>query len=322
MYANMRLKERCQLLELGENQYKPATTVIDVIDYFKNLIFEKLCSIFTSIAFFILGILGTSIYTALNNKSINVFNTTDWWLLVGAIVFLLAAIIWYFLVEVPTKETIDKYRTKNIKLRNNYFNQIKLLKLEQLKKQEIDIQSFWHDLLSVISKAYDFTSNERLSLFVIEEDKKYQQETSIMFGRYSENRDYNKKNRGVHPINQGCIGLAWNSPENYFFKNDFPENNKDYCNNLRTCYKFSEEVIDNFRMKARTIGCVVLHNLTNTDKVAVLVFESTDRKSKILTEKTMLAIYKEYKAEFQSIIDSLKDYIPLISVDNELEENQ
>ena len=108
----------------------------------------------------------------------------------------------------------------------------------------------------------------------------------------------------------------------YQFKCRFPENNKDYCNNLRTCYKFSEEVIDNFRMKARTIGCVVLHNLTNTDKVAVLVFESTDRKSKILTEKTMLAIYKEYKAEFQSIIDSLKDYIPLISVDNELEENQ
>lgn len=309
------------MLQLGAEQYKQGITFKDVVICILSTICEHASSTFIAVSFLLLGIVGNKLYEVFGGQSATSLNNLDYILLTISVILIIVAILTYFLWERPQKDTIQKYRTKNLKLRNNYFNHIKILKLKQLKKQEIDIQSFWHDLLSVISKAYDFTSNERLSIFAIEEDKKYQQETSIMIGRYSENRDLCKKNRGVHPINQGCIGLAWNSPKEYFFKNDFPENTVKHEELLKNNYKFPSETIAKLRMKAKTIGCVVLHNLTNTDRVAVLVFESIDRKSKTLTEEVMLAIYKEYKAELQSIIDTLKDYIPLISVDNELEES-
>ncbi len=141
-----------------------------------------------------------------------------------------------------------------------------------------------------------------------------------MLGRYSENYEFNKKNRGIHSINQGCIGAAWNSPENYFFKNDFPDKKEDYDKLLREEYKIPPEIISKLRMKAKTIGCVVLHNLTNTDKVAVLVFESIDKNSKVLTKEIMMNIYESYKNEFQNLIANLKDdFTPVVTVDSELE---
>ena len=94
----------------------------------------------------------------------------------------------------------------------------------------------------------------------------------------------------------------------------------EYDKVLSEEYKFSSDTISKFRMKARTIGCVVLHNLTNTDKVAVLVFESIDKNSKILTEEIMMSIYENYKNEFQNLIANLKDeFTPVVTVDSELE---
>lgn len=311
------------MLLLGKEQYKYDVTFKDVLMFFLDLIYEKAVSVFCAISMFLLGLVNENLHNALQLKNISELSQIDIFLIIIAISLLIFAVIIYFLVERPKKETVKKYRKKNIKLKNNYYNHIKVLREKQLRDHEIDIQTFWHDVLSVISKAYDFTSNERLSLYVIQEDTISGQERSMMIGRYSEHYEYNKRNRGIHPINQGCIGAAWNSPENYFYKNDFPNKKEDYDKLLREEYKFSEDTIYKFRMRAKTIGCVVLHNLTNTDKVAVLVFESVDRNSKVITKDIMINIYEEYKNEFQNLIATLKDeFTPVVSVDSELEAEQ
>ncbi len=311
------------MLLLGKEQYKYDTTFKDVLKFFLDLICEKATSVLLAISTFLLGLENENLYKFLKTHNVKIFSGFDIFIIITAIVLIITAIIFYFCIERPQKETVKKYRKKNIKLKNNYYNHIKVLREKQLRNHEIDIQTFWHDILSVISKAYDFTSNERLSLFVIQEDTISGQELSMMIGRYSENYEYNKKNRGIHPINQGCIGEAWNSPENYFFKNDFPEQKEKYDELLSKEYKFTKDTIANFRMKAKTIGCTVLHNLTNTDKVAVLVFESIDKHSKILTEEIMMNIYEEYKNEFQNLIANLKDeFTPVVTVDSELEAEQ
>lgn len=311
------------MLLLGKEQYKHDTTFKDVLIFFRDLIYEKATGVLFAISTFLLGLENEKIYEFLKTHDNTNLSGFDILLIIIAISLIIFAIIFYFVFERPQKETVREYRKKNIKLKNNYYNHIKVLREKQLRNHEIDIQTFWHDVLSVISKAYDFTSNERLSLFVIQEDTISGQELSMMTGRYSENYEYNKKNRGIHPINQGCIGAAWNSPENYFFKNDFPEQKEKYDDLLSKEYKFTKDTIANFRMKAKTIGCVVLHNLTNTDKVAVLVFESIDKHSKILTEDVMMNIYEEYKNEFQNLIANLKDeFTPVVTVDSELEVEQ
>lgn len=311
------------LLILGKDQYKHDVTFKEVLLFFKDVICEKTTGVLLAISTFLLGLINESLNKAIQLHTLKYFSKTDIFIIITAILLIIFSIFFYFRFERPQKETVKKYRKKNIKLKNNYYNHIKVLREKQLRNHEIDIQIFWHDILSVISKAYDFTSNERLSLFVIQEDTISGQELSMMIGRYSENYEYNKKNRGIHPINQGCIGAAWNSPENYFFKNDFPEQKEKYDELLSKEYKFTKETIANFRMKAKTIGCTVLHNLTNTDKVAVLVFESIDKHSKILTEEIMMNIYEEYKNEFQNLIANLKDeFTPVVTVDSELEAEQ
>ena len=308
------------MLLLGKEQYKYDVTFKDVLIFFRNLICEKATSVLIAFSTFLLGLVNENLYKFLKNHDFNVLSGFDIFLIITALCLIIIAIFFYFFVERPQKETVRKYREKNIKLKNNYYNHIKVLREKQLRNHEIDIQIFWHDVLSVISKAYDFTSNERLSLYVIQEDTMSGQELSLMIGRYSENYEFNKRNRGIHSINQGCIGAAWNSPENCFYKNDFPTTQEDYDKVLSEEYKFSSDTISKFRMKARTIGCVVLHNLTNTDKVAVLVFESIDKNSKILTEEIMMSIYENYKNEFQNLIANLKDeFTPVVTVDSELE---
>lgn len=311
------------MLLLGKEQYKYDTTFKDVLKFFLDLICEKATSVLLAISTFLLGLENENLYKFLKTHNVKIFSGFDIFIVITAIVLIITAIIFYFCIERPQKETVKKYRKKNIKLKNNYYNDIKVFKEKQLRNHEIDIQTFWHDVLSVISKAYDFTSNERLSLYVIQEDTISGQELSIMIGRYSENYEFNKRNRGIHSINQGCIGEAWNSPENCFFKNDFPNKKEEYDKLLSEEYKFSQDTISKFRMKAKTIGCVVLHNLTNTDKVAVLVFESKDKNSKVLTKDIMINIYEEYKNEFQYLIATLKDeFTPVVSVDSELEAEQ
>ena len=311
------------MLLLGKEQYKHDTTFKDVLMFFRDLICEKATSVLFATATFLLGLVNENLYKFLKTHDFNVLAKFDIFLIITALSLIIFAIIFYFVFERPQKETVRKYRKKNIKLKNNYYNHIKVLRERQLRAHEIDIQTFWHDVLSVISKAYDFTSNERLSLYVIQEDTLSGQELSMMVGRYSENYEFNKRNRGIHSINQGCIGAAWNSPENCFYKNDFPTKKEDYDKILSEEYKFSTDTISKFRMKAKTIGCVVLHNLTNTDKVAVLVFESTDKNGKVLTKDIMINIYEEYKNEFQNLIANLKDeFTPVVSVDSELEAEQ
>lgn len=311
------------MLLLGKEQYKHDTTLKDVLIFIWDLVCENATSVLFAVSTFLLGLENENLHEILKNHDFQFLVGIDSFLIILAIVLIILAIIFYFVFERPQKETVKKYRSKNIKLKNNYYNHIKVLREKQLRAHEIDIQTFWHDVLSVISKAYDFTSNERLSLYVIQEDTLSGQELSMMVGRYSENYEFNKRNRGIHPINQGCIGAAWNSPENCFYKNDFPIKNEDYDKILSEEYKFSSDTISKFRMKAKTIGCVVLHNLTNTDKVAVLVFESIDKNSKVLTKDVMINIYEEYKNEFQNLIANLKDeFTPVVSVDSELEAEQ
>lgn len=308
---------------LGKDQYKYDIDFKDVLLFFKDIIYEKTTSVLFAVSTFMLGLTNESIHNVIQTHNISSFSKTDAFLVGFAILLIGCAIFFYLFIERPQKETVRKYRKKNVKLKKYYYNHIKVLREKQLRNHEIDIQVFWHDVLSVISKAYDFSSNERMSLYVIEADSTSGHELSIMIGRYSENFEFNKINRGIHPINQGCIGKAWNSPENIFFKNDFPNNEQDYNNILGKEYNFSKDTISRMRMRAKTIGCVVLHNLTDTDKTAVLVFESIDRQSPRLTENIMINIYNEYKNEFQNLIANLKEeFTPSISVDSELEIKQ
>lgn len=55
-------------------------------------------------------------------------------------------------------------------------------------------------------------------------------------------------------------------------------------------------------MRAKTIGSFVLHNAKGIDQLAILVLESQDSKSKILTEEIALNIYNEFKNSIEEMI--------------------
>ena len=186
------------------------------------------------------------------------------------------------------------------------------------KEKPVDFSDYWHDLLAVIAKIYSFTNHERISIFAFTEDDEDQ---VIMLGRYSKNRFLNNKGRGYHSTKQGSIAKALQSPNDYNFKDDFPKDNAKYEQELIIKEKMSKEDVKKLKMRAKTIGSFVLHNAKGIDQLAVLVLESQDPKSKILTEEIALNIYNEFKNSIEEMIYFQKNLklMPISGVDESLE---
>lgn len=187
------------------------------------------------------------------------------------------------------------------------------------KEKPVDFSDYWHDLLAVIAKIYGFTNHERISIFAFIEnlDNKV-----VMLGRYSKNKFLNLKGRGYHSTEQGSIAKALKSSQDFNFKDDFSSDEKKFNRELLEKENMSEDDIKKLKMRAKTIGSFVLHDAKEIDQIAVLVLESQDSKSKVLTKDVALSIYTEFKKGLEEMIyfqENLK-LMPLSGVDENLED--
>jgi len=82
-----------------------------------------------------------------------------------------------------------------------------------------------------------------------------------------------------------------------------------------------DNIINNLRMKARTICSFMLHNSQGRDQIAIMVLESRKRKSEIITEEKAKAIYECFKKELASFVQEVIELgiAPMGNVNNELE---
>ena len=232
-------------------------------------------------------------------------------------------LISFWLKKIIKIKSVSELEAELKSVKIDYFQDVlKRIKGEIWRKLEkekpVDFSDYWHDLLAVIAKIYNFTNHERISIFAFTEDDEDQ---VIMLGRYSKNRFLNNKGRGYHSTKQGSIAKALQSPNDYSFKDNFPKDDSKYEQELIMREKMSKEDIKKLKMRAKTIGSFVLHNAKGIDQLAILVLESQDSKSKILTEEIALNIYNEFKNNIEEMIYFQKDLklMPISGVDKSLE---
>lgn len=237
-----------------------------------------------------------------------------------AIALFLLSFLLTKILKVKSVSELEKelFIVKTLYLRD-VFKRIQSEIIRKLEKEDpVDFSDYWHDLLAVIGKIYGFTNHERISIFAFSEKLN---DKVIMLGRYSKNREFNRKGRGYHSTKQGSIAKALASSEDFHFKDNFPKNQIKYEKELLEKEKMTQEEINRLRMKARTIGSFVLHDKNEQDQIAVLVLESVDHKSKILTKDIANNIYSEFKKTLEEMVifQEKLELIPELGIEQNLE---
>ncbi|WP_257308843.1 hypothetical protein [Geothrix fuzhouensis] len=175
-------------------------------------------------------------------------------LLIGCLVLLIAQII-----QFNNNANFDTLKNNNESL----FEQLAIYK-------KIDPHKIIsHILMGIAREKLGLDHYDRISIY------QFTPEGFVLRGRYSENRDYNHKGRTIYPLNQGCIGRAYQRGE--FKRSRLPDphaHRTTYYTTLESEYDIPETTSRNFVMKSRSIIGVRIESLDHSDSLGVLVIES------------------------------------------------
>lgn len=139
---------------------------------------------------------------------------------------------------------------------------------EESNSKSINCYRVFSNYLYSYAQRFQLGVDERVSLY------KLDMEMFSCIGRYSENELFKSKPSRLYPKDQGCIAKAWetgsfqdtSAPDPDDDLGDWKQYNIDKFN-------FTEEQIENIRMRSRAFYGLRLQNSEN-ETVAVLVFES------------------------------------------------
>ena len=123
--------------------------------------------------------------------------------------FLIVAKIW-------TNKKISVLEKKIVEKDEIIEKQKEKLTNYRLLRQNIDL--IFKEHLKSIAKSLGFSYNERISLYIIDEDK------FVRCARFSQNPKYNQPGRATYPLNEGVIGEAWSKGVEFFI--GFPDAQK------------------------------------------------------------------------------------------------
>uniref|UniRef100_B8HMZ2 GAF domain-containing protein n=1 Tax=Cyanothece sp. (strain PCC 7425 / ATCC 29141) TaxID=395961 RepID=B8HMZ2_CYAP4 len=141
--------------------------------------------------------------------------------------------------------------------------------LQYIDEHEDVSQKIINNELHILSQIFNFGTSERISLF------KHDGNALVMVGRYSSNPLFNKKGKGILPVDEGVVGKAWS--DGYAFVNDLPEstqaNDFDYIKVCCLGWKMNRDTARNLFMKSRTIAAFAIRD-NRSQPIGVLVLES------------------------------------------------
>ena len=177
--------------------------------------------------------------------------------------------------------------------------------LETLNERKDSGLAIIENELSVLSEILNFTSSERISLYV------HDGQNFVMIGRYSKNPDFAKKGRGIQPENEGVMGMAWR--EGKAFVDDLPgcDGNDDfeYLRRTELDWRIDRSIARKFVMKSRTLGAYAIDD-NSGKKVSVIIFESMNAQGFQLQELDDLMLNSKEKKRISLLLDELKNVIP------------
>ena len=165
------------------------------------------------------------------------------------------------------KEDAEKYNDIKSDLSMSQ-EAITFLKTKQLEDSIKTASQF----LSYISNQLIFSSNERLSMYMLisleTQDDTENEEFLQIFGRFSKHYEFNKLNRMRFPKDQGVIGKALiNGELDAVF---FPDDETDYINKLKD-YGILKKDIKKIRMQSKSFYPFIIDNIYNNKSVVVLL---------------------------------------------------
>lgn len=115
--------------------------------------------------------------------------------------------------------------------------------------------------------------SDRLSVY------KHDGRAFVIVGRHSKNPMFNERGRSYYPDTQGVIGVAWKSADGEATANQFPDfegRPENYLRRVSSEYDIVPEIIQEFKMKSRSYAVITLDSGPREERIAVLVYESTD----------------------------------------------
>ncbi len=154
--------------------------------------------------------------------------------------------------------------------------------------------------LIALSKELDYCHEERITVY------HYKDNQFNKVQRYSKNAKYNEGGRPSYP-NEGVIGKAWE--EGDYFISDIPEHSTTNTDNYYTQQKekgfIERQVAEKLTMKSRSYFGQRLDNESETENIAIIIFESTNPK-KINKEEIEKKVSKQLIGIITLILKELK----------------
>ncbi|NYD91640.1 hypothetical protein [Sphingomonas melonis] len=172
---------------------------------------------------------------------------------------------------------------------------------EQLVSLVRNAREAWRHRLAHIAQAMTLPNSFRISIY------RYSASTDTfnMLGRYAAIPRYNATGRGVYTADSGCIGAAWESADMESFAENLPADPEEYIKENCENWGFDDETARNLTMKSRSIYAYTVMDAMGIDRIAVIVFESTDTNA-ANKDDLRKAVTANYRRQLLSDLESLK----------------
>ncbi len=194
--------------------------------------------------------------------------------IVGKFTYVIALVVVIFIVNEFIK---SKELMKNEYELNSTRESIKNLEKELYELEcysesiGLFLENLPKDFLRSVSEFLKLRNSERISLYVLVDDKKFR-----IIGRYSENPKYDRNGRCEYPSDCGYISkcLENDNGKSYYYIDKLPQKLNQYLQRVSKDTGMSEDEIKNLSMKSRTYFTRLIKDRNNKN-VGVLVVEST-----------------------------------------------
>ncbi len=200
--------------------------------------------------------------------------------------WVLALIIGCFGAAAVVGEVVSITRQPKIKTlqkeKEDLLNKVDTLEstLEQKEeRREGDYYTLIENLLIAVARIIRLSNDDRVSIYTHDEGLFW------MLGRYSISPVLKARGRPHYPADQGAIGQAWRDGHAYVGSLPDPQLNEDeYYEELKSTYNIPKGVAREFSMKSRCIVAFAVYDSKESQRKAVIVFESVNEEQFIFEE--------------------------------------
>lgn len=187
----------------------------------------------------------------------------------------------------------------------NKVEKLELTLEQRAERLEGDYYNIIQNQLIAVARNVRLNNDDRVSLY------SHDKASFWMLGRYSINPNLKERGRSHYPEDQGVIGQAWRDGNAYADSLPDPLRNEDeYFEELKSTYNIPKGVAREFTMRSRCIVAFAVSDSTESQRKAVIVFESLNEEQFIFGE------FQEHwdgwlKAMLAHLIESLESIAPV-----------